>query len=249
MPHDLDNFQDFQRRFAHHLRDPRHAPRPAGVPARRMAIYSELLFNNIRSFTDTCFPLCRSLLGETGWRRLNRSFYRDWPLHTPWFRDIPHEFARYLAEGTIRQRLPHWLAELAHYEWAELAIDIIDAPRPAYRSDGDLLAERIILNPALMSLSYAWPVHRIGPDYRPRKPAATRLVVVRDVSDNVQFTEITASTARLLDLLAAQPTTGAEALQQIAREIQHPDPERLLAHGRVLLADLQRQEIILGTAV
>lgn len=248
MSDDPHNFQDFQRRFARHLRDPRQSPRPAGVPIRRMAIYRELLFNNIRSFTDTCFPLCRTLLGETGWRRLNRSFYRDWPLPSPWFRDIPREFARYLAAGPIRQRLPPWLAELAHYEWAELAMDTIDAPLPACRSDGDLLAECIVLNPALMNLAYAWPVHRIGPGYRPRKPAATRLVVYRDASDTVQFTEITVPTARLLELLVGQPTTGAEALQQLAREMRNPAPERLFEHGRALLADLLRQEIILGTA-
>ena len=35
------------------------APRPAGVPARRMEVYNELLFNNICGFLDACFPLCR----------------------------------------------------------------------------------------------------------------------------------------------------------------------------------------------
>ena len=55
------DFQAFQQAFARHLRDPRHAPRPAGVPARRMAVYTELLFNNICSFVDTCFPVCRAI--------------------------------------------------------------------------------------------------------------------------------------------------------------------------------------------
>jgi hypothetical protein len=71
------------------------------------------------------------LLGEQRWRRLNRTFYRDWPLHTPWFREIPREFVRYLAEARHHASLcPAWLAELAHYEWAELAVDVMDcAPR------------------------------------------------------------------------------------------------------------------------
>jgi len=249
MPADTEDFQDFQRRFAHHLRDPRRTPRPAGVPARRMAVYRELLDNNIRSFTDSCFPLCRSLLGEAGWRRLNRSFFRDWPLHTPWFREIPREFVRYLATADIRQRLPAWFAELGHYEWAELAVDVSDAHCPACHGDGDLLADPIVLNPALMNLSYAWPVHRIGPGYRPRKPVATRIVVYRDVDDSVQFTEINAASARLLTILADKPVSGTEALRQIAVEIQHPAPEQLLAHGRALLDDLRRQGIVLGTTV
>jgi hypothetical protein len=65
-------FQAFQRAFARHLRDPHHTPRPAGVPARRMAVYSELLFNNVCGFLDRCFPVLRSVVGEARWRRLNR---------------------------------------------------------------------------------------------------------------------------------------------------------------------------------
>ncbi len=240
------DFQSFQRAFGRHLRDPQHRPRPAGVPARRMAVYNELLFNNLTGFLDSCFPVCRALLGETRWRRLNRTFYRDWPSHTPWFREIPREFTRYLAAGDIAQRLPAWLAELAHYEWAELAVDIMDCPLPACDPAGDPMHAPIVLNPALMNLAYAWPVHRIGPDYRPRKAVATHLVVYRDADDQVQFSEINPVTGYLLARLAEQPQTGTAACLALAEALHHPSPERLLAHGAVLLDDLRRQGIVLG---
>ena len=243
------DFQDFQRAFGRHIRDPRQAPRPAGVPARRMAVYNELLFNNICGFLDSCFPVSRETLGEKRWRRLNRSFFRDWPSHTPWFREIPREFVRYLAEADIHQPLPVWLAELAHYEWAELALDIMDVATPAHDPSGDLLANPVALNPALLNLTYAWPVHLIGPDFRPRKPQATHIVVYRDANDDVQFSQINAVTGRLLALLAATPTTGETAIRQIATELQHPAPEQLLAHGAELLDDLRRQGIVLGSLV
>jgi len=243
------DFQHFQRAFADHLRDPQHAPRPAGVPARRMAAYNELLFNNICGFVDNCFPVSRAILGEKRWHRLIRTFYRDWPLHTPWFREIPHEFVRYLAAGDIRQPLPIWLPELAHYEWAELAVDIMDAPIPTHDPAGDLLANPVALNPALFNLAYAWPVHRIGLDYRPRKAQPTYLAVCRDANDAVQFSQINAVTGRLLILLAAGPTTGEAAIRQIAAELQHPAPEQLLAHGAALLDDLRQQGIVLGSLI
>jgi len=243
------DFQQFQRAFARHLRDPQHAPRPAGVPARGMAVYHELLCNNICGFIDRCFPVSRSILGEKRWRRLSRTFYRDWPLHTPWFREIPREFVRYLTEADIGQPLPVWLAELAHYEWAELAVDVIDSPVPAHDPAGDLLSHPVALNPALLNLAYAWPVHRIGPGYRPRKPQPTYLAVYRDASHDVQFTQINAVTGRLLSLLAAAPSTGEAAIRQIASELQHPAPTQLLAHGAALLDDLRRQGIVLGALV
>lgn len=241
----LPSFQAFQMAFARHLRDPRHVARPPGVPARRAAVYGELLFNNVTGFLDACFPVCRSVLGEVRWRRLNRTFFRDWRSPTPWFREIPREFVHYLQAGMVRQPLPAWFRDLAHYEWAELAVDVMEAARPA-AADGDLLAGRPVLNPALMNLAYAWPVQRIGPDVRPRRPAATHLLVYRDGDDNVRFAEINPVTARLVDLLATGGISGREACLQVAAELHHPHPETLIAHGAALLAELHGLGVILG---
>lgn len=240
-------FQEFQHSFARHVRDPQHTPRPAGVPARRMAVYSELLFNNITGFLDACFPVCRATLGETRWRRLNRSFYRDWKSHTPWFREIPREFVRYLSNAEIAQKRPVWLAELAHYEWAELAADTDGSPQPHYNPGGDLLQNRVVLNPTLLNLAYAWPVHRIGPAYRPRKPVTTHLLVFRDGDDRVQFVETNPVTARLLTLLGDETLSGQTATLRIVEELRHPDPDQLLAFAVTLLDDLRLQGIVLGT--
>lgn len=241
------DFQDFQRAFGRHLRDPRHSPRPAGVPARRMAVYNELLFNNICGFLDSCFPVSRATLGEKKWRRLNRSFYRDWPSHTPWFREIPREFVRYLSESTIKPPLPVWLPELAHYEWVELAVDIMDYPVPSHGSKGNLLDGQPALNPTLMNLSYQWPVHKIGPEYRPRKPQPTHLLVYRDAHDEVQFVVSNPATAHLLELLQDRTQTGRTACLQIAKELQHPAPEALVSHGLTILEQLHQQGVILGS--
>ena len=240
------DFQSFQRAFGRHLRDPQHTPRPAGVPARRMAVYNELLFNNICGFLDSCFPVSRATLGEARWRRLNRTFFRDWPSHTPWFREIPREFVRYLSEAEIKQPLPAWLAELAHYEWVELAVDIMDCPMPAHDDQGHLLIGHPVLNPTLMNLSYQWPVHKIGPGYRPRKRQPTQLLVYRDTDDEVQFVVSNPVTARLLAILASAALTGRAACLRIAEELQHPSPETLVNHGLTMLEQLRDQGVILG---
>lgn len=241
------DFQAFQRAFARHIRDPHHTARPAGVPARRMAVHNEILFANITGFLDACFPVCRKLIGETRWRRLNRAFYRDWKSQTPWFREIPREFVRYLDAGAIREPLPAWFAELAQYEWAELAVDTMDCANPRHDPAGDLLQRPVVLNPARLVLACAWPVHRIAPDYRPRRPQATQIVIYRDGADRVRFVEINPVTRRLLELLAAAPTTGSEACGQIGSELRHPDPQQLVAFGRCILEDFRARGLILGT--
>ncbi len=243
----MHGFQHFQHAMARHLRDPHHTPRPAGVPARRMAVYNELLFNNVCGFLDSCFPVCQQLLGPKRWQRLCRTFYRDWPSHTPWFREIPREFVRYLQEARVAQPLPCWLSDLAHYEWAELAVEVMDDTPCACDPSGDLMAQRVVLNPARVDVLSDWPVHRIGPQWQPRQKNPTCLVVFRDPQHAVQFCEVNAVTARLLALLAPG-RTGRQALQQLAQDMAHPDLPALLGFGQTLLLQLRQQGVILGTA-
>ncbi len=239
-------FQPFQHALARHLRDPHHTPRPAGLPQRATALYGELLFNNVCGFLDSCFPVSRALLGEARWRRLCRSFFRDWPSYTPWFREIPREFVRYLSEHRVAQPLPRWLADLARYEWAELAVEVMDVTPPACKPQGDFMAERVCLNPARIVLACDWPVHRIGPAYRPRRPQATWLVVLRDAQQQVRFCEINAGTARVLALLE-RGLTGREAMDRLVQDMAHPDPAALHRFGQALLTDLHAQGLLLGT--
>lgn len=239
-------FQQFQRDFARRCRDPR-AARPAGVPARRMAVYEELLFNNITGFLDPCFPVCRKLVGEARWRCLNRAFLRDWRSATPIFREIPQEFLNYL--GGCRQPLPAWFRELAHYEWVELAVDTSGRSFPPHDPGGDLMLGRPLVNPTLMNLAYDWPVQCIGPDHRPRRPLPTWLLVFRDATDNVRFAEVNALTARLVELLAVLECSGADAIERLVGELPPESVAAVRQHGGAILDDLRRQGAILGVHV
>ncbi len=246
----IHSFQDFQFDFGRHLRDPRRHPRPAGVPARRTAIYSELLYNNLEGFLLACFPVSHVLICKRRWPRLVRAFFREARCHTPYFREIPREFLRWLTgTDSLPVKLPPWLPELAHYEWVELALDVMDTPTPACDPAGDLMDGVPVLAPALMNLAYAWPVHRIGPDYRPRKPPAkgpTQLLVYRDAADAVQFIEQNPVSARLVALLQEGRLTGRAACRAIAAELAHPQPEAVVTHGAQLLEDLRAAGAILG---
>lgn len=238
----MHDFQKFQLAFGRHIRDPRRAPRPADVPARRMAIYNELLFNNLTGFLDACFPIAQQILGEKRWRRLQRSFFRTARCRTPYFREIPRAFLDWLPPESG----PRWLAELAHYEWVELALDVIDAATPAHDPQGDLMAGMPVLAPALMNLAYAWPVQRIGPDYRPRKAQPTHLLVYRDAADDVQFIELNPVSARLVDLLQEARLTGHAACSSIAGQLGLADAQPVIRHGAALLAQLHSVGAILG---
>jgi hypothetical protein len=144
---------------------------------------------------------------------------------------------------------PEYLLELAHYEWIELVLSVSNRT-PEWdkiNPDGDLLDEIPVLNPLLASLRYAWPVHRIRPRIR-STPAETYLLVFRDMDDQVQFSEINAFTARLLGLLETGTLTGRMALETVARESHHPQPEIVIQGGLAVMQDLHARGALLGVA-
>jgi len=245
-------FQSFQYAFTAHVRDPQTHPRPKGVPARRMRVYNELLFNNLESFLLACFPVSRKLLGARRWRKLVRAFFAEHRCRSPFFRQIPEEFVKYLRENRAgHPDDPRFLPDLAHYEWVELALDVspIEPELDAIDYDGDLLAGRPALNPVAMLLSYAWPVHRIGPRFRPQQadPEPSHILVFRDLNDRVRFIVLNSVSARLATLLHEGRLTGREALETIVREVRHPDPAVVLGGGRQMLKSLRTEQAVLGT--
>lgn len=247
------DFMVRQAAFAAHLRDPEHCPAPADLDDRRMAIYRELVFNNVDSLLTGNFPVLHGLLSKDRWQVLVRDFLIRHRARSPLFPELAREFLDYLAkERGERPEDPPFLPELAHYEWVELALLIAeDEPTPAgVDPHGDLLAGRPLVSPLAWSLVYRYPVHQIGPDHEPKTPPAepTRLLVFRDRADQVQFMEVNAVTQRLIELLRECPDrTGEAALAQIATELAHPSPARLSSFGARLLEDLQARGVVLGT--
>jgi hypothetical protein len=243
-------FQKVQYAFAAHLRDPRRHKAPRGIEPRRMKIYAELFYNNVQGFLASAFPVLRQITPDVRWHAMARDFFARHESHEPLFHRIAGEFLRYLEHGRGRVKGdPPFLRELAHYEWVELALSVaaVEAPRASPR--GDLLAGTPVVSPLAWPLSYAWPVHRIGPDYQPDAPPPqpTHLVVWRDADDEVKFMETNAVTARLLQLVGPGRTTGRKALARIARELKHPQPEVVIREGAAILQGLRERGIILGT--
>lgn len=246
----LPEFQQFQYAFAAHIRDPKAHPRPRGIEARRMNIYNALLYNNTEGFLLSCFPVLRQVLGKQKWAQLVRAFFSIHRCHTPYFRQIPDEFLQFLqTEWQRPDNYPEYIVELAHYEWIELMLSVSHRSVDESGIDprGDLLDQRPVLNPVLANLRYRWPVQRIQPRVR-IAPAETCLLVFRDAGDQIQFMESNAFTARLLTLLESGRITGRAALQTVADESHHPNPELLIQGGLATLQNLHARGAILGTA-
>ncbi|MCB5205662.1 HvfC family RiPP maturation protein [Methylovorus mays] len=244
----LPLFQQYQLAFTAHIRHPRQHMRPAGVQAKRMRVYNEIVFNNLQSSVGACYPVLQRVLGKRAWQALVRRFFAEHQASSPFFRDIPKAFLEFLPQvGT----LPPYAVSLAHYEWVELAIASADTVTPLLTAEGDLLQGIPIVAPALAVLVYDYPVQKISARFKPRQalPEPVHLLVFRNEQDEVKFVEMNAMTARLLQVLQPGELTGLAALQQLGLEMGHADTDALISFGGALLEELRQQDIVWGIAV
>lgn len=246
-----------QLAFAAHLRDPQHAPAPAGIEDRRLAVYRELFYNSLEGILAGQFPVLRRLRGDAFWHGLVRDFYREHRCHTPLFTAIGEEFILYLQRRQQEGRGdPAFLAELAHYEWVEMALALEEAEPEALAADphGELLDGVPVLSPLAWPLAYRFPVHCIRPDHQPEQPpeVPTFLLVLREPSGQVGFKAIDATGYRLLQRLADNPSglSGRRILEELAAEagLAPSAAAEFVARGRRLLQALRERGAVLGTA-
>lgn len=237
-----------QFELTRHLRDPSASPAPAGIEDRRLSIYRDLLFNNILGLLSGNFPVIERTLGEERWERLVRDFYRDHRCHTPLFAEIAREFQRYLQDLDALD--PPFLLELAHYEWVELALQLSEATAArddAGIGDAGLLDYPPRLSPLAWPLAYAWPVHRLGPEFQPAQPppAPTLLLLRREADGEVRFSELSPLAYRLLQRLEESPQlTAREQLRALAAEAGSDDEAAFLDMGAALLRQMRATGVV-----
>jgi len=247
---------DFQRKqfeFAAHIRDPEHVAVPEGIEDRRMAIYRQLFFNNLSSLLRGMFPVLKLLHSDEKWRKLIRQFMQKHRAETPYFLELPQEFLNFLQTEYVAYEDDYpFLTELAHYEYIELALsvstdsdDLSDVD-----PDGDLLSNIPVKSVLSRVYAYAYPVHRISPNFLPQEPAdqPVYLAVYRRTDDKVGFLELNPVAAGLLHAISDNPRgeTGEQLLRKLATTINYADADALVTHGAAALAEMRQLEILTG---
>ncbi|CCQ12333.1 FIG005107: hypothetical protein [Pseudoalteromonas luteoviolacea B = ATCC 29581] len=225
--------EKIQRDFANGIRDPkRHAEAFPNIEVRRLKVYQELFYNNVLGFVSSGFPVLKSLYKSEQWQKLVRKFFVNHACHSPYFLDIAQEFLTYLSSTyELAQDDPPFMLELAHYEWMELVVAIRHEDTDEQVIESEQLASATLCLSVLSNVvSYAFPVHQIKPDNQPQSPSSERyyFVVYRDRNDDVQFVQINALTAILLDQINQQPElTLSQHVELLASQFQQFTHEQL----------------------
>lgn len=248
----IPRFQQLQQQMTDWLRKPDSKPAP-DVELRRLTIYRELFFNNVRDFVENAYPLLKSLLLASEWSALIDEFFAEHRCKSPYFRDISLEFRAWMESDQPELLQAHpWIQEVLHFEWMELAVECAEAGESddPVAPDGNLLDGIPVVAVCVWPLAYRWPVHRLTDEGRPQdEPPGTPtcLIAFRDDKDRAHFVEVSPMTVRLIELLKdGNDLPGRAVLEQLASEVGHSDVAGFVSAGQAMLTDLRTQGILRG---
>ena len=249
----LPRFKQAQYEFAAHIRDPKANPKPADIEARRMNIYNELFFNNVEDFIANTYPVLKEITPENDWNKMIRDYFSNHLSHTPLFPEMPREFLKYIETERNNANDPPFMQELAHYEWIELALMTSDLDNDINWDqidiDGDLLNNQPVLSPLAWPLTYQYPVQQISADFLPQQASeqSVYLLLYRDEIDDVHFMELNPVTALLIQTINEDNNlTTKQILENIAEQMNHPEPNVVIEGGYQIIQDLKKRNVILG---
>ncbi|WP_193778045.1 DUF2063 domain-containing protein [Psychrobacter sp. FDAARGOS_221] len=211
-------------------------------------LYQSLVFNNIRSFIDKCFPVCQTLISDSHWQQVSEQFFLNHPCHSPYFTEINQSFVDYLSlpKTLSALSLPPYFAELAHYEWMELLVDTY----PDFKAISTE-PDQLTLNPTLQNLHYQWPVHEINADNHSVSEQDSFFLIYR-ACEEVQFMQINAVTHALLDFIDQHdpvlPNQSNQLLESFAHHLGYADTQVIVDFGLPLLQQLTEQQVLITTS-
>ena len=247
-------FQEKQYAFAAHIRDPKNVPAPEGIEDRRMAIYRELFFNNLKSLLANTYPVLRNLHNDDKWHHLILRFMQRHRAQTPYFLELPAEFLDFL-QNEYEPEVDDYpfLVELAHYEYIELALSISEESNnlDGVDPDGDLLKNMPVKSVLTWAYTYRYPVHRIASDFLPEHPEdqPVYLAVYRGADDSVGFLELNPLSASLLNAIEENEAgmSGEALLRELAASINYLNVDAFIQHGAAAMEEMRSLEILTGT--
>ncbi|MCE3045737.1 DUF2063 domain-containing protein [Legionella sp. 16cNR16C] len=208
----------------------------------RIKLYQNLVYSSFNDLIKPCFPVLRFIISVSVWEELIRDFIQNHPVSTPLFYQIPGEFVRFLQDNPNLSRHTPFLADLAHYEWMELVIELaVDEPEQMPATAVPSLNSVFRLSATAAMHHYHYPVEQISENYLPLQPEDSFLIIWRDASDKVEFMKISAFVYNLLNHMTENKASAHNTLDLE----NHPQREELASLCEKLLNELIDKNILL----
>jgi len=221
-----------------------------GLTSGRVEHYRRLVYQVVRDSMDAAYPITLAALEENQWDALVQDFFSNGQPKSPQIWKLPFEFYTYHLEQSSGDKLGlPWLDDLLYFEWMEIEVyNMPDREHPKFRHSGDLLRDRLVLNPEHEVIRLGYPVHLHSVGKATELAGDYFVLLYREPEKGrVRFMDLSALHVYLLSQLLDDQLTVNDLKHDIARQT---GIESLTYLEEVLgrfLAELQHKGFVLGS--
>ncbi|GAB4202165.1 MAG: hypothetical protein Fur0023_07690 [Bacteroidia bacterium] len=190
-----------------------------GIKEKGIRYYRHLIFNIIWDGVTNAYPITTDFFGEEKMKEIVDDFFRHHRCQTFQVWQMPLEFKDYVIQNRqdLIQQYP-FLPDLLLFEWMEIEIFMMpDEELSAYSDKGNILKDKLILNPEMQILNLQYPVHI----YHPKKIKDSQrgdyfVLMHRHPEDgDVLFSDISELSVKVLEYLFEKPMSFSELCHQL----------------------------------
>lgn len=207
-----------QADLAEYIRHPQSAKKPHGIDGKRLAVYADLVRNNLSSFINRCFSETRQWVDEKEWFNLQEAFLQQGKPQSPYFRDIPKQFLHFVQK---QNRLPEKLLAMMDFEHHQLLAEIAPIEQSTTKWQ-----ENSLLHRAKSAFLLHYDVDFISSDFQQIDQSPATIIVWRNQDDEVCYTFPEEGEYPLLAHFFAQADSYQNLLTALATEVEDVEPYR-----------------------
>lgn len=197
-------------------------PQLPGITAGRLDQYRRLVYGVIDDTLEGAFPITKNLLNEEEWSSLVDGFFSKHACKNNSVWKMPFEFYEYYAstESSITHKYP-FLVDLLYFEWIEIEVHTMpDVEIEHHRKTGNLLKDKLYLNPEYRIIQLHYPVHQLHPS-QIEAPVLFGdyyvLVYRHQNSGDVEFFDISALFAYMISISAENSLSLPEIIDNACK--------------------------------
>lgn len=191
-----------------------------GIKEKGIRYYRELIFNIAWDTITNAYPILTDFLGNEPMRSLVNNFYTQHRCQTYQVWRMPEEFKDFVIqnETALIEKYP-FIPDLLHFEWIEIEVFMMpDETFPEHHKNGNILKDKLVLNPEIKILALQYPVHLFHPSKITEKEKGQYFVLVHrhPESKEVVFTNLNALGVKIILHLNEESLSINDMEQKIA---------------------------------
>lgn len=219
-----------------------------GIHQINIKQYRRLVYNVADDMLQSAFPITYNFLEQDEWDQLVNDFFSHHACQSPQVWYMPKEFYEYCSLSRALHKKYPFLLELLWFEWLEVELFMMEDKFADCIGKGSIYSDPLVLNPEHHFQHFHYPVHLRNPEEISASNKANYYLVLHrnPESGSVNFTQVSAPTLRILELLAEKPLTANQIFQQVCTELNLSIAEEMKNHVFDFFQNSLSAQLILG---